>query len=96
MELDREAKAGIIFLIGEWRGVNLGSRGCALLARLGKGLLYRDVVDGEEPACSSRESSRVACAPDPNVGSGIYTRPSQAAISHQELTKSGTSARTTL
>lgn len=41
-------------MIGEWRGVNLGSRGCALLAGLGEGLLYRDVVDGEEPACSSR------------------------------------------
>ena len=68
----------------------------ALLAGSGKGLLYRDVVDGEEPACSSRESSCVARAPDPNVESGICTPPSQAAISHQEVTKSGTSARTTL
>lgn len=81
-------------MIGEWRGVNLGSRGRALLA--GLGLLYRDVVDGEEPVCSSRESSCAARTPDPNVESGVYTRPSQAAISHQEVTKSGTSARATL
>ena len=83
-------------MIGEWRGVTLGSRGHALLAGLGKGLLYRDVVDGEQPVSSSRESSCMARAPDPHVGSGIYTRPSQAAISEEELTTSGTSARAAL
>lgn len=46
----------------------MGSRGHALLAGLGKGLLYKDVVDGEEPATSRRESSCVARAPDPHVG----------------------------
>lgn len=95
MELDREAKAGIILWLESGEVWTWALEDVLFWQRWGRGCFTGMLWMGRSQRAQA-ESSCVAGAPDLNVGSGIYTRPSQAAISHQELTKSGTSARTTL